>query len=93
MMIDYLDMGCDPDDGEPYVSDAEMYERLAQDEPNELVHVSLYEDVCRERDALRAKLAAVPVDALRFCVDAADYTYDVMVSVADAWIMTLRVKP
>lgn len=43
--------------------------------------------------SLRAKLDAVPVDALRFCVDAADYTYDAVVDVADEWLKTLEVQP
>ena len=43
--------------------------------------------------SLRAKLAAVPVAALRFCVDAADYTYDAVVDVADEWLKTLEVQP
>ena len=37
-------------------------------------------------DAMQAKLDAVPVEALAFCVDAADYTYDVMWAEAKAWI-------
>lgn len=40
------------------------------------------------REALEAKLAAVPVAALEFCVDAASYTYDSMVSEAKAWLET-----
>lgn len=55
-------------------------------------------NVRAERDELRAevrrlsaKLDAVPVAALRFCVDAADYTYDVEVRVAEEWLRTLEV--
>ena len=42
---------------------------------------------------LRAVVAAIPVDALRFCVEAADYTYDVEVYTADEWLKTFEVQP
>ncbi len=44
--------------------------------------------VAAERDALQAQLDAVPVAAIAFCVDAASYTYDAMVSEAKTWLET-----
>ncbi len=43
-------------------------------------------ELVRALEDAQAKLAAVPVEAIAFCVDAADYTYDVMWAEAKAWL-------
>ena len=50
-------------------------------------HAYLTKALAMFEDAVN-QLDAVPVEAIAFCVDAASYTYDVMVGEAKAWLET-----